>query len=69
MESISQGVSQMNISCAESIIGYVLQTNNNTKLVLVKENDRYWKTKWVDIYEKIQTPTESIDHIFNRQNL
>ncbi len=68
MEQISNGVSEMSIG-AESIIGYVLQMNNNTKLVLVKENDRYWKTKWVDIYEKIQTPTESIDHIFNRQNL
>ncbi len=66
MESISQGVSQMNIS---DPVGYVLQSNNNTKLVLVKKDDRYWKTEWVDIYEKIQTPTESIDHIFNRQNL
>ncbi len=65
MESISQGVSQMNISCAGTV-GYVLQTNNNTKLVLVKEDDRCWKTKWVDIYEKIQTPTESINRIFNR---
>jgi hypothetical protein len=48
--------------------GYTLlnDNTNNKTLILKKENDLYWKTKWVDHTSvTINTPSTPIVNIFN----
>jgi hypothetical protein len=51
----------------DNITGYVLMNGNNAKsLVLVKENDKYWKTKWVENTTIInEPPSKKLDTIFS----
>ncbi len=51
----------------DDVTGYVLMNDNNSKtLVLVKENDKYWKTKWVENAKIIsEPPYKKLDTIFS----
>jgi hypothetical protein len=59
----------------DDITGYVLMNNNNNNnnnnksLVLVKENDKYWKTKWIE-NSKItnELPAKNLDTVFSPTN-
>ncbi len=50
------------------ITGYVLMNDSdkNKSLVLVKENDKYWKTKWVE-NSKItnELPSNKLETVFS----
>ncbi len=55
----------------DDITGYVLMNNNDNvkSLVLVKENDKYWKTKWIES-SKItnELPAKNLDTVFSPTN-
>jgi hypothetical protein len=45
--------------------GYLISFNLDESLLLVKENDRYWKTKWFNNNENIyKSPVTPLNEIF-----
>lgn len=45
--------------------GYLIFFTIEKSLLLVKENDRYWKTKWFNNNENIyKSPVKSLNEIF-----
>ena len=49
---------------SESISGYVLQKSDNKQLVLLKKQDKFWKTEWLDDSVVITKPENGITNIF-----
>lgn len=50
----------------DDITGYVLMNDNIKSLVLVKEHDKYWKTKWIE-NSKItnELPAKNLETVFS----
>jgi hypothetical protein len=48
----------------DSKYGYVLQKSDNKQLVLLKKQDKFWKTEWLDDSVVITKPEKDITNIF-----
>jgi len=50
------------------ITGYVLMSDSdkNKSLVLVKENDKYWKTQWIENNKIVNSlPSNKLETVFS----
>lgn len=52
----------------QEVEGYMIMSDNtnNRTLLMIKENEKSWKTKWFNNSEnKFKVPTEPLNKIFN----
>ena len=53
----------------EVLEGYLLMTDNkqNKSLFFIKDNNKCWKTKWIDNTTKVNKPSTQMESIFTNQ--
>jgi hypothetical protein len=68
MEYIIEGFKKICAKPQDSLEGYLLMSDNkqNKSLFFVKDNDKCWKTTWLDNSIKVNKPSESIETVFTK---
>ena len=68
MDYIIEGLKQIWTKSEDSLEGYLLMsdTKQNKSLFFVKDNDKCWKTKWLDSSTKVNKPSEPMETLFTK---
>ncbi len=66
MEYIIEGFKRLWTKPQEDLEGYLLMSDKDKSLFFIKDNDKCWKTMWIDNTVKVNKPTEPVESLFTK---